>query len=296
MFYRQLLDAIANTVDSSNINQFCSMLDCEEKCDQLVHSIVKYYSTCLVINSRTCDNAQLDLLTKILAEQKILNEADYIKIHTEVKNKTACLLNVLHTKPIIFFSFLETLNTVKPLQPLQLEIYRKIAKMKDDIREIEKLHYGKLTNSNITNITVVLRDYQSFLKRKYNNLPEISKQGWYDDHIKKPFVNVTLVKSLEKNENDIEECFSPEHTIKGKVVYGTRQYVNYDEIFQIDSSTHQLLLFEGNAGTGKTTFSYKVLKTWAEGTVLKQYFCVVLVELRNLKPGHCSYYHKAISY
>ena len=284
MFYRQLLDAIANIVDPSNINQFCSVLDCEEKCVQLVHSIVKYYSTCLVINSRTCDNPQLDLLTKILAEHKFLDEADYSKIHTEVKNKTVCLLNVLHTKPIIFFSFLETLNTVEPLQPLQLEIYRKIAKTKDDIREIEKLYCGKLTNSNITNVPGVLYKYQTYLKLKYDNLPEISKQGWYNDRVKKPFVNVTLVKSLEKNENEIEEFFSPEHTIEGEVVYGTQEYVNYDEIFQIDSSTHQLLLFEGNAGTGKTTFSYKILKTWAKEKVLKQYSCVVLVELRDLKP------------
>ena len=102
--------------------------------------------------------------------------------------------------------------------------------------------------------------------------------------MKKQFVNVTLVKSLvsERDGNDVE----PGHNIEGEVVYGSQHYVKYDEIFQIDSSTHQLLLFEGNAGTGKTTFSYKVLKTWAKGEVLQQYFCIILVELRDLKPGN----------
>ena len=286
VFYRKLLDAIVNVVNSSNIKQFCSILDCEEKCDQLVHSIVKYYSTCLVINSTTCDDTQLDLLIKTLAENNFFNEADYAKIHTEAKNKKACLLNVLHTKPIIFFSFLECF--AESLQPLQLEIYKKMGEIKDEIRKIENLHFRrKLSNSNITNsnVTGVLLDYQASLKLRYNNLPEISKQGWYDDSVKKQFVNVTLVKSLERDGNDIEECFSPEHNIEGEVVYGSRHYVYYDDIFQIDSNTHQLLLFEGNAGTGKTTFSYKVLKTWAKGEVLQQYLCIILVELRKLKLG-----------
>ena len=133
-------------------------------------------------------------------------------------------------------------------------------------------------------ITDVLRNYQTSLKLNYRNLPEISRQGWFDDSVKKQFVNVTLVKSLvdERDRNDVE----PGHNIEGEVVYGSRHYVKYDEVFKIvDSSTHQLLLFEGNAGTGKTTFSYKALKTWAKGEVLQQYLCIILVELRELKLG-----------
>ena len=241
VFYRQLLDAIVNTVNSSNIKNFCSILDCEPKCDQLVHSIVKYYSTCLVINSTTCDDTQLDLLIKTLAENEYLNKADCNKIRTEAKNKKACFLNVLHTKPITF-SFLECL--VESLQPIQLEIYRKMAEIKDDIREIENLHCKrKLSKSHFTNINVTdaLRNYQTSLKKRYENLPEISKQGWYDDGVKKQFVNVTMVKSLERDGNDVEDFFSPEHSIEGEVVYDSRHYVYHDEIFQIDSTTHKLL-------------------------------------------------------
>ena len=195
------------------------------------------------------------------------------------------------------FSFLESL--MESLDRIQLEISSKIGEIsskisskitsqigeiKDKIRE-NQYSRRRLSDSHITNVADVLRDYQTFLKQRYENLPEISRQSWYDDDVKNKFVNVTLVKSLERDGNDIKEFFSPEHNIEGEVVYGSRHYVYYDEIFQIDSSTHQLLLFEGNAGTGKTTFSYKVLKTWAKGQVLQQYLCIILVELRELKPG-----------
>ena len=73
--------------------------------------------------------------------------------------------------------------------------------------------------------------------------------------------------------------------IEGEIVYGSHQYVHYDEIFQADGRTHQLLLFEGNVVVGKTTFKYNVLKVWAERKVLQQYVCIVLVELCDLKPG-----------
>ena len=61
----------------------------------------------------------------------------------------------------------------------------------------------------------------------------------------------------------------------------------YNDIFQVDCSTYQLLLIEGNAGVGKTTLSYKVRKRWAQGDVLQQYSCIVLVLLRDvcIKPG-----------
>ena len=166
------------------------------------------------------------------------------------------------------------------MQHLQFKIYRKIAEEKHTTLEIKNLYF--IGNLHITYVTDVLHDYQISLKLKYSNLPEIAIQGWYNDSVKRQYVNVTLVKALEGDRNDVEE---PGYNIEGDVVYGSRHYVHYNEIFQIDSSTHQLLLFEGNAGTGKTTFSYNVLKTWAKEKVLQQYFCIILVELRELKPG-----------
>ena len=377
-----------------------------DKYHHLVQSIVQYYSTCLVIDSSTCDDTQLDLLVKTLTAQKFLNEADHNKICKAV-NKKSCLLSTLHSKPIICFAFLDTLHAGEPstLQQLQVEIYKKVAEINNEIiiSRIECLHLSSVTSyttvtTNIsttaaattavaaitidtvdtiaiatvtasvtttttttapitttaalttittaptttttaatatntpnttttvttitapitttTNATVnvvtnattaqikhiepdtspepcksqdvisdVLCDYQQNLKGVYRNLPEISTQGWFDDSVQKQFINVTLVKSLEKNEQNMEDYYSSTgKMIKGEVVYDPHPYINYDEIFQV-CSTYQLFLLEGNAGTGKTSLAYKVCKKWAQGEVLQQYSCIILVELRNLKSG-----------
>lgn len=67
-----------------------------------------------------------------------------------------------------------------------------------------------LASSDVMAITdsEVVRNYQTYLKHMYNNLPEISTQGWFDDSVKKQFINVTLVKSLEKDTHYIEEHYS----------------------------------------------------------------------------------------
>ena len=135
-------------------------------------------------------------------------------------------------------------------------------------------------------ITDVVYEYQTRLKYSYNNLPEISTQGWFDGSIRKQFINVTLVKSLEKDTHYREDYYSStQQMIKGEVAYDTQKYVYYNDIFQVDCSTYQLLLIEGNAGVGKTTLSYKVCKRWAQGDVLQQYSCIVLVQLRDIKPS-----------
>ena len=145
-----------------------------------------------------------------------------------------------------------------------------------------------VVDSSATNNSA-LQEYQTGLKQTYENLPEVSTQGWFDDTLQRKFINITLVKSLEKTEHNTEGCcYSPEHIIEGEVVYGTHQYVHYDEIFQINCNTYQLFLIEGNPGTGKTTLAYKVCKTWAQGKVLQNCSCIILVELRYLKPGDIS--------
>ena len=102
-----------------------------------------------------------------------------------------------------------------------------------------------------------LQEYQTGLKQTYENLPEVSTQGWFDDTLQRKFINITLVKSLERIELNTESCcYSPEHVIEGEVVYGTHQYVHYDEIFQVNCNTFQLFVIEGNPGTGKTTLAY----------------------------------------
>ena len=410
-FCRELFDAIVTTANSSNFKKICCILNCEDRYYQLVHSTVVYYSFCLVVNSSFCDNNQLDLLIKTLTEQNYLNKTDYNNIYKSA-NKKACLLNTIHLKPKICFEFLKTLHETKLLESLQLEIYKKIAKITNDIHKggmeasYEKLsdissiatsknaatlsddivnatataitstattitivtstttsitpttinttmittattiatttvltvisdgtdlvatsptssnsatpqskydtalpfniecsingsrnpkvcpNYTQdstLPSDDVMAITDVVHGYRTHdhLKEIYNNLPEVSTQGWFDNSVEKQFINVTLVKSQEEDTNYVEEYYSStqQMIIKGEVAYGTQEYVHYNEIFQIDCSIFQLLLIEGNAGTGKTTLAYRVCKKWAQGEVLQQYSCILLLQLRDIKPG-----------
>ena len=388
------------TANSYNFKKICYILNCEDKYDKLVQSMVDYYSFCLVVNSSFCDTTQLDLLIKTLNEQKILNDTDYYDIYKSA-NRKACLLNTLHSKPIIYFVFLKTLHETELLGSLQVEIYAKIAEINNCIhlggmesscrnlsdlstvatsKNTATLRYNiadatatavmsiattitstsattipttanattttatatiPIATTHVTNfavtspttansaalqskhastlpfntewsinksqnpkccenymqnstlssddvmaITAVVHDYQTHLKCIYKNLPEVSTQGWFDNSVQKQFINVTLVKSLEKDTHNVEEYYSStQQMIKGEVVYGNEEYVDCNKIFQIDCSAFQLLLIEGNAGTGKTTFTYSVCKKWAQGGVLQQYSCIFLVQLRDIKPG-----------
>ena len=127
------------------------------------------------------------------------------------------------------------------------------------------------------------------MKHLYKNQPEVSTQGWFDGTLQRHFINITLVKSLESDENNMEDhCHDSEHIIEGEVVYGTHQYVHYDEIFQVNSNAYQLFLIEGNPGAVKTTPAYKVCKMWAQGKVLQVFSCIYLIELRDMKPKDIS--------
>ena len=354
-FCRQLFfDVIVSVIKATNFIQLCSVLSCVERYNDLVQRIVHYYSTCLIINSDMCDDIQLDLLIKTLKEQDLLTEADYKNICEEA-NKKNCLLNMLHSNQKISYSFLDTL---KPLQQLQLEAYKKAAKIQDEIRRMENYIFSNNINAittttdatsdtvttnttatsaakiatttttvtmsatststiatthvidtiktacNVTTRTItaatattttttstgvaisdVLCDYQKILKGSHNNLQEVSTQGWFDSSVKHyQFIDVTLVKSLEKDGNSVEKYYTTtEQMIEGEVVYGGRPY-NYDEIFKADFHTFQSFLVEGNTGTGKTTLAYRVCKKWANREVLDQYSCIILVELRKLEP------------
>ena len=133
----------------------------------------------------------------------------------------------------------------------------------------------------------VVEEYQTSLKRVYENLPEVSTQGWFDmDTLQRKFIDITLVKSLERDECAIEDNLG--HVIEGEAVYDSRQYVNFDEIFEVNCDTYQLFLIEGNPGTGKTSLAYKVCKMWAQGKALQSFSCVILVELRDVEPGDIS--------
>jgi len=109
-------------------------------------------------------------------------------------------------------------------------------------------------------------DYYEYLKDRYlKALPNTSVQGWHDEK-NSNFIDITIEKIGHVHEYDPTH---PWRTIPKAGINYARQYSaqicnSIAEMFQFDSSiTRQLILIEGNAGTGKTTLSHKVCKEWA---------------------------------
>ena len=143
------------------------------------------------------------------------------------------------------------------------------------------LPFGEIDNA--------LKKYRNDLRCRYQNLPEISTEGWFDDTVEKKYINVTLKKSIDINMHSMINYNShPEHLIEGEVVYDKHEYVMYDDIFGVKNECFQLMLIEGNAGTGKTSLAYKVCREWAQEHVLQNYHNVILVQLRTIKSMNIS--------
>ena len=133
----------------------------------------------------------------------------------------------------------------------------------------------------------VLIVYQGHLKQTYHAMSIVSKQGWIDrSNMKDLFDNVTIIKSRQKIGLDFEYTTSSQEILDNQIQSTPEVFKMYNKLFEtFDSRKRQLIVLEGNAGTGKTTLAYKVCKEWAEGNVLLQYSHVILLQLRDIKSG-----------
>ena len=133
----------------------------------------------------------------------------------------------------------------------------------------------------------VFSTYQGHLRCTYHALSILSKQGWIDNsNMEDHFINVTIIKSMQRVGLDTEYTTSSQVILDNQTQYSVEVFKMYNKLFEtIDSRKRQLILLEGNAGTGKTTLAYKVCKEWAEGNVLLQYSHIILLQLRDIKSG-----------
>ena len=144
-----------------------------------------------------------------------------------------------------------------------------------------------LSNSLTSQEPSALENYKQYLKLAHKELPILSKQGrtGTSSDAKDHFINVTVIKSLQQVGQNTEYNTSTNAILDHEIQYIPKVYKIYDEMFEgIDSKSHQLVLLEGDAGTGKTTLAYKVCKEWAEGNALSEYSHVILLQLRDIKP------------
>jgi len=124
----------------------------------------------------------------------------------------------------------------------------------------------------------------------YNALTAVSLQGWFDSKTHtKTYTNITIVKSTQKSgQAYLFNISSSTDTVhKREIEYSAHRCRSDDEIFKFDDSEEGklLILIEGNAGTGKTSYSYNICKRWKSKNVLSEYSFVILVCLRDQRPG-----------
>ena len=131
-----------------------------------------------------------------------------------------------------------------------------------------------------------LDTYSEHLKRVHQRLPILSRQGWTNcSKTEDRFIYVTVVKSQNVGKTT-EYSTSFDEILDHQMQYSGEALKIYNKMFEaIDSKTFQLILLEGNAGTGKTTLAFKFCKDWGEGNALSQYSHVILLQLRDIKDG-----------
>ena len=132
-------------------------------------------------------------------------------------------------------------------------------------------------------------DYQEYLKNRYSKaLSDTSIEGWHDEQNSK-FIDITIEKIGYVQEDELDRSLrtSSKPGINYRRQYSAQTCSSIAEMFQFDdSSKRQLILIEGNAGTGKTTLSHKVCKEWASNNILRKFTHVVLIHLRDQEPNH----------
>ena len=126
-------------------------------------------------------------------------------------------------------------------------------------------------------LSVSLSKYRHHLKSVYTNQKPLTNGDW-PPTLHSHFVDLPLAK-VPKEIN--RPKFDSLLFIHEKKDYEMVMIDSYEQIFQIQDNGHQVIVIEGNPGSGKTTLSYKICKDWAEGIVLKHISLIILFILRD---------------
>ena len=273
--YRFLIQEIIRVVTPHNFVVFCAILNTQSCYKSFVASLIQHLSIFLCIQL-TAKDFKFDLLIDVLKEENFFS-ADEIDIITASGGSTTKqkLIGVLEAKPVneydMFDSFLNYLTKDSTFSECK---DRKQCELRSAIE------YIVLRKSLSESFDPILNLYLKELESAYRSLPAVSLQGWHGSKMhKKSYTNVTIVKPSQKIGQDYLDL----HT--GAICEQEIECTG-DEIFHYNESEGKLLiLIEGNAGTGKTTYSYNICKKWAFNKVLLEYCFVILVHLRDQIPG-----------
>ena len=124
-----------------------------------------------------------------------------------------------------------------------------------------------------------LSKFQKYLKSVYIKQKLLTNDDWppmlHSHFIELPLARVP--KEISRPKFDSSLLFTHE-----KKDYEMEILSSYVQMFQYhQDEDHQVMVIEGNPGSGKTTLSYKICKDWAEDIILKDISLIILCILRD---------------
>ena len=277
--------------------KFCSVLHTQDLYRWYVHSVVVFYA--IHQNDDYIQTyANVELLSEAFKQKGQLNFRELEKNLLSDKigekymggiSRRQCFIKLLRSKcPQFHLDFLETLSEHSCL----LDLHVRISKSIDDLKRIisktsvnetllpcrRPTGKGAVRNS----ISSPLHFYSCHLKEMYTQSIKVLAEDWPPNpHMH--FINLALVtltkRQKESKPHTYSILFNQEKNYKLEMLNDPNQ------IFDYKKQGHQVILIEGNAGSGKTTLAHKLCKDWAENSVQFEFSHVILLKLRDQRIG-----------
>ena len=280
-------------VNAENFCEFCSIFSFQPCYAKFSNSLVQYLATFQSIEQfiATMKYKKFKNLLQVLTDSSFLSEREKCNIKSKKAHdgktkfvvRKQAFIDTLKEKYLNNYSeLIECLEKDKSFHYIALNIL----KIEKELCKTLTCYRASIATQMTTSCA---HKYRENLIDVYNKLHVTSMQGWYDEQ-NSNFIEVTIERTVyvQKTEPIIYSTTSP-----NKVIQYTRQcsaaepHDSIREIFQFGGSKKgELILIEGNVGTGKTTLSHKVCQEWASNNMLQEFTHVVLVHLRDQKPDN----------
>ena len=294
MFYRTLQNDVLRTVPARGVSSFmkyCSVVSTQDVYKDYVGSMITFYA--IHQNSeyiRTKINIQL--LINSLQNKCFLTEPEIILLSSQVDEKYTkevsreeYFMKLLKSKsPQFHLELFSLISHDKVFLDLHARISNSISELKAIISKNHAilqtnhsstmaLHSATLKSSNSP-----LDLYKSYLRTVHSQSVKILAEDWPPNpHLH--FVNLALLKLTKRQKESKPHTYSILFARDNN--YDLEMLTEPKQIFQYKRVGHQVVLIEGNAGSGKTTLANKLCKDWAELSSLQEFSHFILLKLRD---------------
>jgi len=120
--------------------------------------------------------------------------------------------------------------------------------------------------------------YKNYLRKVHSQSVKVLAEDWPPNpHLH--FVNLALVRLTKRQKESKPHTYSI--LFARDKNYDLQMLTEPKQIFEYQKQGHQVILIEGNAGSGKTTLANKLCKDWAEHSSLQEFSHFILLKLRD---------------